>query len=89
MKNSREIIVVAPTVEMGRMVAKDFGVSREKVYTRAQSLYGLSDCVILLYEPMMFSYDHWQQIHDALQPGKHTVINVPEYKRINRQVREW
>lgn len=87
--NRLEVIVVAPTEQMARKVAKHFGIARDKAITfgtHGHSLYGRSNVVILLYGRSMFKDEELldRLINPILADGQSVLIEVPEYTLVNR-----
>lgn len=77
--NDNKVIIVAPTIEEGRIIANDFCIPARNVYSMPISLYGLSERVVLLAGGLRWNMEKFEEIRQALAPGNHTVIMVPEY----------
>lgn len=77
--NHEKVIVVAPTIAQGRMVAKDFCVNERNVYSNPDMMRGMSERVILLYAGGQWNMQKFDEMRDCLSVGNHTIIMVPEY----------
>lgn len=79
MSVQQRVIVVAPTIEQGRKVARDFGIPIANVCSTPASMRGLSSKVVLMYNQYGFLPQKLDQIRMCIEASNHLVINIPEY----------
>lgn len=79
MKIAPEILIVAPTIEQGRRIARDFLLDTKKIYSNPDMMRGYSECVVMVYAGGNWNMDKFEEFRQTIAVGNHCIIMVPEY----------